>query len=172
MLIAIIRAHFSAQHAASEDKELSTSTHKVAEKERKTEREKDKRGGETRKCLEKDILLLAFLYANGIWKSDTNHSKWKIRLKCRVNICKEIRWWRQQEKAEWGSEGSPSTAGSAFSLCVLMMMLTLCWFTNANTIKCDKWQHNLLREALTVSSSFLSLLSTTSSASSSSFCSY
>lgn len=77
MLIAIIRAHFSAQHAASEDKELSTSTHKVAEKEGKTERvgERDIKEGKTGKCLEKDILLLAFLYANGIWKSDTNHSK-------------------------------------------------------------------------------------------------
>lgn len=38
MLIAIIRAHFSAQHAASEDKELSTNTHKVREKGIKTER--------------------------------------------------------------------------------------------------------------------------------------
>lgn len=76
MLIAIIRAHFSAQHAAREDKDLSASTHKVGEKGRKQKMERERVGEwETRKCLEKDILLLAFLYANGIWKSDTNHSK-------------------------------------------------------------------------------------------------
>lgn len=76
MLIAIIRAHFSAQHAAREDKDLSASTHKVGEKGRKKKMQRERVGErETRKCLEKDILLLAFLYANGIWKSDTNHSK-------------------------------------------------------------------------------------------------
>lgn len=164
MLIAIIRAHFSAQHAAREDKDLSASTHKVGEKGRKKKMQRERVGErETRKCLEKDILLLAFLYANGIWKSDTNHSKWKIRLKCRVNICKEIRWRREEEK--W-KVGEVLRLRTPLSLCVLMM-LTLCWFTNANTIKCDKWQHNLLREALTVSSFFsLSLLSFGSS----SFC--
>lgn len=53
---------------------------------------------------------------------------------------------------EWGN-GGRREGERASSLCV-MMMLTLCWYTNANTIKCDKWQHNLLRESRTVSSFF------------------
>lgn len=44
MLIAIIRAHFSAQHAAREDKDLSASTHKVREKGRKKKMERERVG--------------------------------------------------------------------------------------------------------------------------------
>lgn len=63
MLIAIIRAHFSAQHAASEDKDQ---THTKWGREKKKERERE---GAARKCLEKNILLLRFFMRMGFGKA-------------------------------------------------------------------------------------------------------
>lgn len=65
MLIAIIRAHFSAQHAASEDKDQ---THTKWGRERKKEKESEREGA-TRKCLEKNILLLRFFMRMGFGKA-------------------------------------------------------------------------------------------------------
>lgn len=104
-IISIIRHHFSAHHAPG-------------------------RGG---KGLETPTLSRPPAY-RFLWewdsRSDTNHSKWEIRLKCRVNIC----------------QGKKVSAGGVATCSVRVGDADTLVYTNANTIKCYKWQHNLLGE--------------------------
>lgn len=78
MLIAIIRAHFSAQHAAREDKDLSASTHKVGEKGRKKKNgeRKSGRAGDTQMPGKGHFIARFFICE---WDLEKRHKSLKMK---------------------------------------------------------------------------------------------